>query len=320
MTVSYTRPLRLGIARMRSILLSPFDLGNWLAIGFAAFLAGLMDGNMGGGGSVSDDDALDGVREGLEGLVSGGWEAVLASAVAVIVAALIVTAILLVLTICLWLSSRGKFMFLDTVVTGTGRVRAPWAEYRAEGNSLFRWRLGFLVATGAAGLLVLGAAALILIPRGDPFETAGSIAVFIVLLVLLLTLGLFYAFVTLLLENFVVPVMYRRRLPATAAWSVFLPLLKERLAEFVLYALFVFVLFVGVAVVVGVVGLLTCCVGFLLLAIPYVGSVLMLPVTVSYRAFSLEFLGQFGSEYWEEPRIPEGPPAPPQPPLPTGES
>jgi hypothetical protein len=46
----------------------------------------------------------------------------------------------------------------------------------------------------------------------------------------------------------------------------------------------------------------------------------MLPVTVSYRAFSLEFLGQFGSEYWEEPRIPEGPPAPPQPPLPPGES
>ncbi len=41
-------------------------------------------------------------------------------------------------------------------------------------------------------------------------------------------------------------------------------------------------------------GLLTCCVGLLLLAIPYVGTVLTLPLPVFVRYLDLEWLGQFG--------------------------
>ncbi len=43
----------------------------------------------------------------------------------------------------------------------------------------------------------------------------------------------------------------------------------------------------------GVFGFATCCLGFLLLAIPYVGTVLLLPLLVAYRYLSLEFLAQF---------------------------
>lgn len=46
-----------------------------------------------------------------------------------------------------------------------------------------------------------------------------------------------------------------------------------------------------------VLGLATCCIGFLFLIIPYIGSVIMLPVSVTFRAFSVEFLEQFGGEY-----------------------
>jgi hypothetical protein len=44
-------------------------------------------------------------------------------------------------------------------------------------------------------------------------------------------------------------------------------------------------------------GLITCCIGWLLLVIPYIGTVVTLPVWYTFRAFSLEFLGQFGPEY-----------------------
>ena len=44
-------------------------------------------------------------------------------------------------------------------------------------------------------------------------------------------------------------------------------------------------------------GLLTCCIGWLLLAIPYIGAVVMLPIYVTFRSLDLEFLGQFGAEY-----------------------
>ena len=44
-------------------------------------------------------------------------------------------------------------------------------------------------------------------------------------------------------------------------------------------------------------GLLTCCIGFIFLIIPYIGSVIMLPVSVTFRSLSLEFLEQFGPDY-----------------------
>lgn len=51
--------------------------------------------------------------------------------------------------------------------------------------------------------------------------------------------------------------------------------------------------------VIGVVfaGLMTCCIGFFLLIIPYVGTVVTLPVWYTLRAFSLEYLAQFGEKY-----------------------
>jgi hypothetical protein len=66
-----------------------------------------------------------------------------------------------------------------------------------------------------------------------------------------------------------------------------------------------------------VIGLFTCCAGFLLLAIPYVNAVILLPVSYTFRAFSLEFLAQFGSGFNcftagrpAKPRVTAGKPRP----------
>jgi hypothetical protein len=52
-----------------------------------------------------------------------------------------------------------------------------------------------------------------------------------------------------------------------------------------------------------VVACATCCIA----AIPYVGSVILLPVSVTLGAFSLLFLRQFGSDYdvWADSIPPE---------------
>ena len=52
---------------------------------------------------------------------------------------------------------------------------------------------------------------------------------------------------------------------------------------------------VGLAVLLA--GLLTCCCGLVLLAIPYIGTVILLPIVAWERYWSLEFLRQFGPEY-----------------------
>jgi hypothetical protein len=51
-----------------------------------------------------------------------------------------------------------------------------------------------------------------------------------------------------------------------------------------------------------VAGFATCCVGFLLLALPYINAVVLLPVLYTMRAFNVEFLEQFGNEYHIFPR------------------
>ena len=57
------------------------------------------------------------------------------------------------------------------------------------------------------------------------------------------------------------------------------------------------VLGIAIGLLVLVVVLATCCIAGCFLAIPYVGTVLLLPVLVFQRAYSLHFLAQFGREY-----------------------
>jgi hypothetical protein len=123
--------------------------------------------------------------------------------------------------------------------------------------------------------------------------------------------------------------MYKERIKTTAAWRRFGPVLQEKLGWFLLYGLWLMVLMIGVVFAVLLLVLVTCCVAGILLVIPYIGTVLMLPVYVALRALSLEFLAQFsdGFRLFPEPQpalaaAPPGggaPPPPPEPPAATFE-
>ena len=53
----------------------------------------------------------------------------------------------------------------------------------------------------------------------------------------------------------------------------------------------------GIDPILGAFGCMTCCIGFLILMIPYIGTVVLLPMYVTFRGLDLEFLAQFGEEY-----------------------
>jgi hypothetical protein len=295
MNVSYLGPLQRAIARARSLLFTPFRLETWLVLGFAAFLSDWFSGGWGHSGWE---------RRFARGHFPGGhlpgphlhdlapllvWGPLLA---ALIVLALVAGVVFL------WLGSRGKFVFLDGVASGRAAIVEPWHRTAALGNSLFLWRLGFTVVWGGVLLglaaATFGGALLSWIRFHERLAMAPPI-VFGVLLVG--CVGLLVAFVSLLLDDFVVPLMYRHGLRTNAAWRRFLPLFREHLGQFVLYALLVLVLAVAVAAVAMAVGFATCCVGFLLMVTPYVGQVVLLPLHVAYRALGPEFLAQFGPEF-----------------------
>ena len=301
MAIAYGAPLERGFIRMRKALFSPFDLGKWFTIGFTAFLAEIVNSRNGGGGGGGDSPihgrshwdwgdlasipgvALDWIRD------HPGW---------FLLGGLALVAILAVVVALTWVSSRGKFMFLYNVARDESKVARPWKDYRQEGNSLFLWRLVFGLICLVPILLLFGSVLHLVVTLDHGGHPTG-VGVLGIIAAILAGVSLFavIGFIDLMLDSFVVPIMYKHRLGAVPAWKRFLSLFFRHPWHFVLYGLMVLVLHILVTAVVFVLGLLTCCIGFLLLILPYIGSVLMLPVSYTLRAFSIEYLGQFGTEY-----------------------
>jgi hypothetical protein len=96
-----------------------------------------------------------------------------------------------------------------------------------------------------------------------------------------------------LVANFMAPVMYRRRCRAYEAFRSVASVIAAHPGEIVLYCLFLIVLVLGSVLVGCVVTCATCC----LAAIPYLGTVILLPLFVLLRSFSLLFIRQFGPDY-----------------------
>jgi hypothetical protein len=281
---------------MKKALFQPFDLRKWLVVGFTAFLSGFTDchggsgskGEFGGKGSWKDVMEFP-MRAQAWILDHPGWVALIIAGACVLVLLVVVFA---------WLSSRGKFIFLHNVIHDRAEVAAPWHEYKAEGNSLFLWTLSFgIVALAVVSAYVVGCYGT-LYGLYERHGTSGFLTGPAIGMVLgLVGVGLLIGFVVLLLSAFVVPIMYRHRVNTMRAWSMFMKLFWSEPLHFLGYALVMFLVTIGVIVGVVVIGLLTCCVGFLLLVVPYIRDVVLLPVSYTLRAFSIEFLGQFGPEF-----------------------
>ena len=298
MNIEFIAPLMRAWNRMKSALFQPFNINTWLTVGFNAFLAGILDGsggNSGGGngnkgGGSNFQDVVQAPIVAWEWLKANPlWSALIAMGVLFLVALLILFA---------WLSSRAKFAFLDNVVQGRAEITKPWREQGNLGDSYFLWRLGF----GFIGALFLGLI-LAYFFRGAAFlyesGFSGNFPWLFVIKTALIAVALLVAlkYIDMLANDFVAPIMYKNRINVLEAWKRFLPLFSGNILNFVLYGLLVLVLTALVVACVIAAGFLTCCVGFLLLALPYVGAVVLLPVSYTYRAFSVEFLGQFGREY-----------------------
>jgi hypothetical protein len=285
MNIEYVRPLSLGWERMKKALFRPFDLRKWLVVGFTAFLAGALD-SAGGGGSgrgssrfnVENWDEVFSTPSEIRYWLAGHPTA----AAFIFMGAVAIVVLIIVFT---WLSSRGKFMFLDNVARNKDNVTAPWYEFRPQGNSLFGMRLGLVVVTMAAFTGYLAYSYFFLRGCYNGGQSARMLTMNAVTLgVGLFVLVLIAGFISICIDDFIVPIMGKRRSVVMPALREFWNLFKMHPGDFLLYALMVFFLKIGVVILIVTACFATCCVGFL-------------PVSYTYRAFSLEFLRQFGKNY-----------------------
>jgi hypothetical protein len=266
---------------MKRMLFHPFDLKKWLIIGFAAWLANL--GSGGGGFNFPYNQRED--KQKLSETIGQIPHPVLIVGICVLVCL-----VLLLVVLFAWLRARGRFIFVDCIVRNRAAIVEPWKEFRAEGNSFFLFSL--IVVLVLIAVIAIGGLALVIpfIPRGAHAQPGVG---FWIGLSLFIFFAVFLAFIWTLASQLMVPIMYRQRCRAQLAFAKALHLVSAHPGPVLLYVLFLLVLAVAAVVISCLVACATCCIA----AIPYVGTVVLLPVPVTFSAFSLLFLRQFGSDY-----------------------
>lgn len=293
--VSVLDPVEEAIGRVKLILFKPFDLGKWFVVGFCAWLAYLGQGGGGGGGNFRVPRG-HGPGESIE-LVK---DFVLANLFWIIPTVIFVlTVAILIGLLIVWLSSRGRFMFLHCVALNRAEVKVPWAKYRREGNSLFVFRVVVgLIYFAAMIILIALLVAFIVIPASrSSLSGIGIALVLSIFLPVLFVVVIVFALISKFTKDFVVPIMYLRTSSCVEAWREFLGILSGNKCRFLLYILFQIVIGIAVAAIVVAAAMVTCCCACCILAIPYIGTVLFLPVLIFKRAYSLFYFRQYGSQF-----------------------
>jgi hypothetical protein len=295
--VSVTEPINKAIDLAKRVLFQPFDIGKWFIIGFCAWLAQLGEsgfsysGNFGGGGGGGHNNPRQQMDQ--------AWNYFMNNLNWIIPVAIAVFVFLMLFSIVItWLKSRGKFMFLHCVATNRAEVAVPWNAFSTQGNSLFLFRLvfGFIGFFTMLPLLALVTFPIISMVKAASINPA-SIMLTATGVLMLVAWGMVLALINKFTLDFVVPIMFMRGSRCMEAWREFWPMLKQNAGQFALYILFQILMGMVIGVMILLLVIMTCCIAGCFMAIPYVGTVLLLPVLVFEKGYKLYYFAQYGPQY-----------------------
>jgi hypothetical protein len=329
--INFTQAFDRAWERMHVILFRPFDFGKWCAIGLSAFLAGLLSGGNGVNTSYNTNhfqnhgipsfSTTPGTKFDFNQFGANLNHAISSVQIGFLIfLGLAGTAFVFgFIVLIYWLGARGQFMFLDNVVRNRGAVAWPWHYYKRQANSLLGFYLLFVVISFVIFLPFLAVAVVMGLPLLEQHQwpEGWEILGFTVLGFIYFVLITVLSFILFVFREFGIPLMFRQGLLARPAFWASLDLIRRFPGSVVVFVLLRLAIFIGVAILSVIICCVTCCVGML----PYVGTVILLPVLVYVRCFTLDCLAQFCPEYdiWTVDVPPVGaasaPPFNPPPPL-----
>jgi hypothetical protein len=202
--------------------------------------------------------------------------------------------------VVVWVTSRAKLMFIESVIWDRVDVSSQWARAGELGLSLFKFRVAFSLCSSALFLLALGGALLVGIPdfRSGNFLGSRALTAYGVFGVGFFVFGLPASLVAAALDDFVAPLMVLRNAPVTEAWRQFRSeVLSGHVGGLILFYLLRIALGLGIVMIVTMATCLTCC----LASLPYLGTVITLPIWVFARAYPLYFLEELGIAVFPAP-------------------
>jgi len=275
-----------ALQNVKRVLLSPFSVRKWLKLGLIAFLAGVVGGGGSGGGSGPSGNGgadFDQVWPQIVAWYQAHTDAIIAGAIGVGIVGLVVFLLML------YVNSIFRFIFMESVITAETRIRQSWHRNKAEGLSYMWWRIGFgLISLLLIALLVGGPATILILfilgpAKGGGFAAVGSaIMLGLVAIFFMLICALVIGLINGMTRDFVLPIMYLRRIGAVAGWRAFWPILCGNKLGFLIYFLLKFVMGIaaGIASVFGaMIALLVALIPLALIGLIGWGIVLLLGIT-----------------------------------------
>lgn len=236
----------------------------------------------------------------------GAWfMIILVSAIALIVFIIILSFVLS------WLRCRGKFMFIDTLVKDEGReisIKEKWRISKKLGNSYFIFSVIISLINLAATFLSLGVYALLLyqwivdmINAGDFICPSGSVITFTVVWTLIfLIFSIAMVIVMITFDDIGTLMMYRRNVGAWTAFKHTLGTIVGNPVGIIQYLIIIIIYSIAATSFVAIVQFLTCClccIGYIMIMLPFVWMLAELPLFVFRQFFLIEFAKQFGDDF-----------------------
>lgn len=287
--------------KMKKTLFSPFSLQLWFTLAFPAFLA-----NLGSGGF------------GFNFMQSSSKEKISNILTEHLLLFLLILGFIVLLAIALslvfyWLSSRGRFIFLDMLVRGADAERfgSRWNRFRTAANSFFQVKIGFLlcyllaILLGSAGSLpLLGALLnsvtgreLIQMPylnysKLPPELQSLTLGICITLIIASFLLFFLLLILDTIFNDYGALLMYRKEISGWTALQKTFTAIRESPFRFVKYiwGLILIQILASLAIFVFLIAT-CCCIGYILLLIPYISTVVMMPIIYTRWQFILEYFG-----------------------------
>jgi len=265
--ISAVDTITLAFQHTKRQLVQPFRFWQWSKLA----LVGLLAGEMGSGGSFNfptnfNSQSSGSSRHFMEGNFPNIDPAILGALITVLIVGGLV--FLIVMT---YISSVMRFILFDSVLTKECHIRQGWSRRQGPGWKYFLWQLGFMVATLAAAVTLLG------IPAGFAYAMGwfnqprehllplilGGIVLFFVMLIFFLAVAVIHV----LTKDFVVPQMALEGIGAVEGWRRLRPLMEAEKGGYAAYVGMKIVLAIGAGIVIGIASVIL----VLIIAIPVAG-------------------------------------------------
>jgi len=253
------------------------------------------------------------------------------------IVALILLGILFLFLLINWVYSRFYFVYINAIVSNDASIKVPFKSSKGLGTSYFLWNIitsgVFLLLFGL--MIKLGHSALVGLGVFVPDSGVGAGRVFLAVLpfaMIAFGLMLFGGFLGFFVTDYVVVIMFKKKLSVLKALPLGFTLLKDGVGNFFIYGFIKLGLSIIGSIVAGIIGFLTTITlmvpvlligaagfgifkilpvfmqpiliilgvvigGVLLVALSVLMNLILLPLSVFLKTFNIKFIGRLNQEY-----------------------